>query len=204
MRIEKCWYCSGNIYPGHGIFFIRNDANIFRFCRSKCHKHFKAKHNPRKVKWTKIYRKERKKELNSDTIFAFEKIRNEPIKYDRDLYIKTISAIKKIDEIKERRKMTYYENRIREVSEKKINLSLEYIKKNPTLLQNTQYENVLDELIAQKQQHVDVTLIKDTFEDNVIILKDKDDTIKFNADVHAITDGQREEQLRNDKHLELA
>ncbi|SBS84645.1 60S ribosomal subunit protein L24, putative [Plasmodium ovale curtisi] len=219
MRIEKCWYCSGNIYPGnenrkpellhmpatcHGIFFIRNDANIFRFCRSKCHKHFKAKHNPRKVKWTKIYRKERKKELNADTIFTFEKIRNEPIKYDRDLYIKTISAIKKIDEIKERRKMTYYENRIKEVSEKKINLSLEYIKKNPTLLKNTQYENVLNELIAQKQQHVDVTLIKDTFEDNVIIRKDKDDTIKFDADVHAITDGQREEQLRNDKHLELA
>ncbi|KJP88827.1 hypothetical protein AK88_01517 [Plasmodium fragile] len=206
MRIEKCWYCSGNIYPGHGIFFIRNDANIFRFCRSKCHKHFKAKHNPRKVKWTKVYRKERNKELTEDKTFEFEKIRSEPVKYDRDLYIKTINAIKQIEKIKEARKMKFYKNRIKEISEKKINLSLNYIKKNPALLRNTEFEGVLGELMKEEpNQDVDFSLVKGTFDQEELIRKDMAEMgQKFSADVNSIRDIQGIQHQRQNQNVEFA
>ena len=61
--------------------------------RSKCHKNFKKKKNPRKAKWTKAFRKSSGKELAVDPSFEFEKRRNVPVKYDRELWQKTVGAM---------------------------------------------------------------------------------------------------------------
>ena len=103
MRIEKCYFCSCNVYPGHGTAFCRNDAKTFRFCGSKCTRLFKAKKNPRKLKWTKAYRMAHGKELKNDSVLEFEQRRNVPTRYNRDLMVTTIQAMKKIDEIKLKR-----------------------------------------------------------------------------------------------------
>lgn len=113
MRLEKCWFCSSTVYPGHGICFVRNDSKVFRFCRSKCHKNFKMKRNPRKVKWTKAYRVLHGKDASADSVFQFERKRNRPERYDRNVTQSTLRAMKKVEDVRVRRAERFYENRMK-------------------------------------------------------------------------------------------
>jgi len=118
MRIEKCYFCSKSVYPGHGTAFVRNDAKVFRFCTSKCHKNFKMKRNPRKVRWTKAFRKAAGKEMVIDSTIDFEKRRNVPVRYDRDLMQTTLHAMKRVAEVKKRREHAFWKNRMATSREK--------------------------------------------------------------------------------------
>jgi large subunit ribosomal protein L24e len=113
MRIETCSFCSSPVYPGHGTTFVRNDCKVFIFCRAKCHKAFKKKRNPRKVKWTKAYRRANAKDLTNDNSLEFEKLRHCPKKYDREMWQKTVTAISRIEEIKQKREQRHIMNRLK-------------------------------------------------------------------------------------------
>jgi large subunit ribosomal protein L24e len=134
MRIEKCYFCSSPCYPGHGIMFVRNDSKTFRFCRSKCHRNFNKKRNPRKVAWTKAYRKTRGKELAVDSTFEFEKRRNRPTKYDRNLMGKTIMAMQRVQSIKEAREERFHANRMKDSNAEKVKVARVEIEKHADIL----------------------------------------------------------------------
>jgi len=92
--------------------FVRNDAKTFRFCRSKCHKNFKLKRNPRKLRWTKAFRKAAGKEMTVDATLAFEKRRNVPVKYDRELVKSTVEAMARVSAVRARRERAFWNARM--------------------------------------------------------------------------------------------
>ncbi|KAI1074342.1 ribosome biogenesis protein RLP24 [Whalleya microplaca] len=112
MRIETCYFCSRPAYPGKGITFCRNDAKQFRFCRSKCHKNFLMKRNPRKLKWTKAFRRAAGKELTVDSTLQFAARRNVPVRYNRDLVAATVRAMGRIAEIRAKRERVFVRRRL--------------------------------------------------------------------------------------------
>ncbi|KAF1958471.1 hypothetical protein CC80DRAFT_534206 [Byssothecium circinans] len=113
MRIETCYFCSAPVYPSKGITFVRNDARAFRFCKSKCHKNFKMKRNPRKLAWTKSFRRAHGKEMTVDSTLQFAARRNVPVRYNRDLIQTTLKAMSRVSQIRARRERAFYKARMK-------------------------------------------------------------------------------------------
>lgn len=120
--------------------FVRNDAKEFRFCRSKCHKSFKQKRNPRKLKWTKAFRKAAGKELVVDSTLTFAARRNVPVRYNRDLVATTLTAMSRIEEIRQKRERAFYKNRMRGNKDKYLAADRKLVAENPELLRMREVE----------------------------------------------------------------
>ncbi|KAK6201525.1 ribosomal protein L24e-domain-containing protein [Scheffersomyces amazonensis] len=140
MRVYQCHFCSSPVYPLHGIMFVRNDAKEFRFCRSKCHKAFKQRRNPRKLRWTKAFRKAAGKELVVDSTLTFAARRNVPVRYNRDLVATTLKAMSRIEEIRQKRERAFYKNRMRGNKDKKLAADKKLVEENPELLRMREVE----------------------------------------------------------------
>ncbi|KAK8050585.1 ribosome biogenesis protein RLP24 [Apiospora phragmitis] len=110
---------------------------------AKCHKNFKMKRNPRKLQWTKAYRKAAGKEMTVDSTlqyantnpitghvqrwwpsvsrpntdksyqsYRFAARRNVPVRYNRELWQKTMQAMSRISEIRSKRERVFYRKRM--------------------------------------------------------------------------------------------
>ena len=134
---------------------------IFKFCRSKCHRAFKKKRNPRKCIWTKAHRKATGKELTEDKVFEFEKKRDEPVKYSRELWQNTMKAIERIEEIKQKRQNQFILNRLQVGTDNRTEADLKEIKDFMHLIKaphakNPQLEK-MQELACQRLEAMKVS-----------------------------------------------
>lgn len=162
MRIDTCYFCSSRVYPGHGIQFVRNDCKVFKFCRPKCHRAFKKKKNPRKVKWTKAFRKTAGKELAVDPSFEFEKRRHLPVKYDRETWAKTVEAMKRVETIRQRRQGQYMMQRLRKGRELETQRDIKEVQRDLALIRSPaaglKERRAMEESIVEEIHESDVEM----------------------------------------------
>ncbi|KAL9102492.1 MAG: hypothetical protein Q9163_002357 [Psora crenata] len=70
------------------------------------------KRNPRKLGWTKAFRRAAGKEMTVDSTLTFAARRNIPVRYNRDLVDTTIKAMQRVSEIRARRERVFYKKRM--------------------------------------------------------------------------------------------
>ena len=92
------------------------------------------KRNPRKLKWTKAYRKSANKEMTVDTTLLFAARRNVPVRYDRDLVAKTLKAMERVSEIRARRERVFFKNRMAGKRAREVAAARKLVAENEQLL----------------------------------------------------------------------
>ncbi|KAK3056331.1 60S ribosomal protein L24 [Extremus antarcticus] len=96
MRTYDDTFSGVKIYPGKGKIFVRADSKIFRFQNGKSESLFLQRKNPRRIAWTVLCRRQRRKGISE-----------EQAKTRRRRQVKSQRAVvgASLDVIKERRSM---------------------------------------------------------------------------------------------------
>lgn len=92
------------------------------------------KRNPRKLKWTKAFRKSVGKEMTVDQTLQFAARRNIPVRYDRHLVSTTLKAMKRVSEIRARRERVFFKKRMASNKERMRAANLKLVAENEHLL----------------------------------------------------------------------
>lgn len=92
------------------------------------------KRNPRKLAWTKAFRKATGKEMVVDGTLAFAAKRNIPIRYDRDQVAITEKAMARFEEVKQKRQRVFYKKRMARNKERQKELDRKLVAEQSHLL----------------------------------------------------------------------
>ncbi len=88
--------------------------------------------------------------MTNDSIFEFEKKRNEPVQYNRDMYVKTIQAMKKIADIRDRREERFWQNRMKLASVQKVAGMNKEVEIHCDLISNKELKETIQENVREK------------------------------------------------------
>jgi large subunit ribosomal protein L24e len=92
------------------------------------------KRNPRKLQWTKAFRKSAGKEMVVDSTLTFAARRNVPLRYNRDLVSTTLKAMERVSEIRQKRERVFYKKRMEGNKERERAANRKLVAENQHLL----------------------------------------------------------------------
>jgi large subunit ribosomal protein L24e len=112
------------------------------------------KRNPRKLKWTKAFRKSAGKEMVVDSTLTFAARRNVPVRYNRDLVDKTLKAMERVSEIRQKRERVFYKKRMAGNMEREKEANRKLVAENQHLLPKMRASEraALDERIEEIEE----------------------------------------------------
>ncbi|KAL9004355.1 MAG: hypothetical protein Q9188_002827 [Gyalolechia gomerana] len=108
------------------------------------------KRNPRKLKWTKAFRKATGKEMVVDSTLQFAARRNVPVRYNRDHVATTLKAMQRVSEIRAKRERVFYKNRMAGNKEKEKAANRKLVAENEHLLPRVRASERMAEELEQQ------------------------------------------------------
>ncbi|MCJ1236500.1 ATPase-activating ribosome biosynthesis protein [Varicellaria rhodocarpa] len=138
---------------------LATQARVLRFVEmmakhsSSVEANFKMKRNPRKLKWTKAFRRAAGKQMVVDTTLLFAARRNVPVRYDRGLVATTLTAMERISEVRAKRERAFYKKRMAGNKERQRAADRKLVAENEHLLPR---ERASERIAAELNKQIDV------------------------------------------------
>jgi len=149
MKVGLCAFSGFKIYPGHGIKYVRGDSKHFTFVDPKNEALFLGRKNPRKIRWTQVYRRLHKKGIVEETT---RKRTRKTQKLQRAIVGATLEAIKQKRNQKPEERAATREAALREIKARKKALRDEKAKAKAAPKANPQPTKPANKLSKQPKQ----------------------------------------------------
>ncbi|KAL8936254.1 MAG: hypothetical protein Q9216_005034 [Gyalolechia sp. 2 TL-2023] len=112
--------------------------------------------NPRKLKWTKAFRRAAGKEMVVDNTLQFAARRNVPVRYNRDHVATTLKAMQRVSEIRAKRERVFYKSRMAGNKEREKAANRKLVAENEHLLPRVRASERMAEEMEQQTMAEDI------------------------------------------------
>ena len=150
------------------------------------------KRNPRKLGWTKAFRRAHNKELIVDSTLALQARRNVPTRYNRELVAKTLEAMERVSKIRAKRERRFYRERMKGNRARQLEDDRKLVRENQHLLPPEEREKVDD--LLNESTPLDEEMAEESDEEQLEVTREQELLEKEQRAKQAIRESERKQQ----------